>query len=103
MLRSVLPAAGLLLAVLGSIFFGIATPTEAAGVGALGATLLAIGKRRLTGESLRGVLRETTRTTGFIFAILLGVSQLREQPGRPRVVGALLTVSGVALIALLGS
>ena len=39
---SVLPPAGLILAVLGSIFFGIATPTEAAGVGAFGATLLAV-------------------------------------------------------------
>jgi tripartite ATP-independent transporter DctM subunit len=73
-LVAVLPAAGLIVAVLGSIFFGIATPTEAAGVGALGATLLAVGKRRLTGEALRGVLRETTRTTGFIFAILLGAT-----------------------------
>jgi tripartite ATP-independent transporter DctM subunit len=73
-LVAVLPAAGLIVAVLGSIFFGIATPTEAAGVGALGATLLAVGKRRLTGEALRGVLRETTRTTGFIFALLLGAT-----------------------------
>jgi tripartite ATP-independent transporter DctM subunit len=73
-LIAVLPAAGLILAVLGSIFFGIATPTEAAGVGALGATLLAVGKRRLDGPALRSVLRETTRTTGFIFAILLGAT-----------------------------
>jgi len=73
-LVAVLPAAGLILAVLGSIFFGIATPTEAAGVGALGATLLAVGKRRLSGGALRLVLRETTRTTGFIFAIFLGAT-----------------------------
>ena len=71
---AVLPAVGLILAVLGSIFFGIATPTEAAGVGALGATLLAVGKRRLSGEGLREVLRATTRTTGFIFAIFLGAT-----------------------------
>jgi tripartite ATP-independent transporter DctM subunit len=71
---SVLPTAGLILAVLGSIFFGIATPTEAAGVGAFGATLLALGKRRLSGDGLREVLTETTRTTGFIFAILLGAT-----------------------------
>jgi tripartite ATP-independent transporter DctM subunit len=73
-LVSVLPAAGLILAVLGSIFFGIATPTEAAGVGAFGATMLAAGKRRLSVETLRDVLRETTRTTGFIFAIFLGAT-----------------------------
>jgi drug/metabolite transporter (DMT)-like permease len=43
------------------------------------------------------------RQTSVIFAILLGVSRLRERPGRPRVVGALLTVAGVALIALFGT
>ena len=43
------------------------------------------------------------RQTSVIFAVLLGVSQLRERPGRPRVVGALLTVVGVALIALFGT
>lgn len=69
-----LPAAGLILTVLGSIFFGIATPTEAAGVGAFGALLLALFKRQLSREVLRGVLRETTRTTGYIFAIFLGAT-----------------------------
>lgn len=69
-----LPAAGLILAVLGSIFFGIATPTEAAGVGAFGALLLALIKRQLSGQTLRKVLQETTRTTGYIFAIFLGAT-----------------------------
>ncbi|NQZ95225.1 MAG: TRAP transporter large permease subunit, partial [Myxococcales bacterium] len=73
-LAAVLPAAGLILAVLGSIFFGVATPTEAAGVGAFGASLLALGKRRLSRSVVRDVLRETTRTTGFIFAIFLGAT-----------------------------
>jgi tripartite ATP-independent transporter DctM subunit len=71
---AVLPALALILAVLGSIFFGIATPTEAAGVGALGSLLLAAGKRRLDREVLREVARGTTRTTGYIFAILLGAT-----------------------------
>ena len=69
-----LPAAALILAVLGSIFFGIATPTEAAGVGAFGALLLALIKRQLSGQTLREVLQETTRTTGYIFAIFLGAT-----------------------------
>lgn len=69
-----LPAAGLILAVLGSIFFGIATPTEAAGVGALGALLLARAKGRLPLVVLRDVLRETTRTTGYLFAIFVGAT-----------------------------
>jgi tripartite ATP-independent transporter DctM subunit len=72
--KAVLPAAGLILAVLGSIFFGIATPTEAAGVGAAGAMLLAGARRRLSGSVIRDVMRETSRTTGFIFAIFVGAT-----------------------------
>ena len=73
-LRAVLPAAGLILAVLGSIFFGIATPTEAAGVGAFGALILALAKRRLSRRVLHEVLTHTTRTAGYLFAIFLGAT-----------------------------
>ncbi len=73
-LLSVLPPAALILAVLGSIFFGLATPTEASGVGAAGATLLALLNRRLNGKVLMEVLEQTTRTTAFIFAIFLGAT-----------------------------
>ncbi|BBB31620.1 TRAP transporter large permease [Neptunomonas japonica] len=73
-LKAVLPTAGLIIAVLGSIFFGIATPTEASGVGALGATLLAFANGRLTVSVLRDVGRETTKTTAFIFALILGAT-----------------------------
>ena len=69
---AVLPPALLILAVLGTIFFGVATPTEASGVGALGATALAIANRRLNMRVLAEVMRETTKTTAFIFAIILG-------------------------------
>lgn len=72
--RAILPPAFLILAVLGSIFFGVATPTEAAGVGAAGALLLAGINRVLNAAMLRDVLQETTRTTAFIFAILLGAT-----------------------------
>ena len=71
---TILPTAGLILAVLGSIFAGIATPTEASGVGALGATLLALSKGRLNLNVLREVSRETSKTTAFIFALLLGAT-----------------------------
>jgi tripartite ATP-independent transporter DctM subunit len=74
LLRAIIAPAGLIVAVLGSIFFGLATPTEASGVGAFGALLLALVNRRLSPPILRDVLRETTRTTGFIFAILLGAT-----------------------------
>ena len=71
---AVLPPAGLILAVLGSIFFGLATPTEASGVGAAGATILALANRRLSWNVLQDVLLQTTRTTAFIFAIFLGAT-----------------------------
>jgi len=71
---AILPPAFLILAVLGSIFFGLATPTEAAGVGAAGALLLAYVKRQLSRAAFSDVLRETTRTTAFIFAVLLGAT-----------------------------
>jgi tripartite ATP-independent transporter DctM subunit len=71
-LRAALPPAFLILAVLGTIFFGIATPTEASGVGALGATLLALFNRRLNLQVWRDVVRQTTITTSFIFGIFVG-------------------------------
>ena len=71
---AVLPTFALILAVLGSIFAGIATPTEASGVGALGATLLALGYRKLTLKKLVNVLKSTFNTTAYIFAIFLGAT-----------------------------
>jgi len=68
------PPALLILGVLGSIFFGIATPTEASGLGAFLATLLALGKRRLNLRVLHEVVTQTTTTTAFIFGILVGAS-----------------------------
>ncbi len=68
------PTLALILAVLGSIFFGIATPTEASGIGALGATLLAAANGRLSFDVVRRVGWETTHTTCFIFAIFLGAT-----------------------------
>jgi tripartite ATP-independent transporter DctM subunit len=72
--RAVLAPVALILAVLGSIFLGIATPTEAAGVGAFGALLLAIAKRKLDIEVVRDVLGQTTTTTAFIFGIFIGAT-----------------------------
>jgi tripartite ATP-independent transporter DctM subunit len=73
-LRDIVPAAALIGAVLGSIFFGIATPTEASGVGAFGALLLAAARGRADARVLREVLRETTLTTGYLFGIFVGAS-----------------------------
>jgi tripartite ATP-independent transporter DctM subunit len=71
---AVLPAFGLILAVLGTIFLGIATPTEAAGVGAFGATLLAAANRRLNYKMMREICVQTMQTTGFILAIFVGAT-----------------------------
>ncbi|MEM7224108.1 MAG: TRAP transporter large permease subunit [Pseudomonadota bacterium] len=73
-LWAVLPPAGLILAVLGTIFLGLATPTEASGVGAFGAILLAWANRKLSWEVFREVCEQTTKTTAFIFAIFLGAT-----------------------------
>ena len=72
--NAALPPLVLIFAVLGSIFMGLATPTEAAGVGAAGAMALAILKQKLNLSVLNEVLHETTRTTAYIFAILIGAT-----------------------------
>ncbi|MEM6764098.1 MAG: TRAP transporter large permease subunit [Bacteroidota bacterium] len=64
----------LILTVLGSIFLGIASPTEAAALGALGATLLTILQKKFSMEVLRAVMRETTRLTSMVFMILVGAT-----------------------------
>jgi tripartite ATP-independent transporter DctM subunit len=64
----------LILVVLGTIFAGIATPTEAGAMGALGATLLAAINRRLNWQSLRAVMDQTVKLTAMVFIILLGAT-----------------------------
>ncbi len=71
---SLLPPLLLVVAVLGSIFFGIASPTESAAVGALGAMLLAAGHRKLTLSNLNAAMRVTTRLTSMVFLILIGAT-----------------------------
>jgi tripartite ATP-independent transporter DctM subunit len=73
-LLSTVPTFGLILLVLGSIFFGIATPTEASGLGAFGAMALAWANGKLGWKVIREVGVETTLTTCFIFAIFLGAT-----------------------------
>jgi len=64
----------LIVAVLGSILGGIATPTEAAAVGAIGAMMLARLGGQLSLETLRNVVYRTTRITAMVFMILIGAS-----------------------------
>jgi tripartite ATP-independent transporter DctM subunit len=72
--KSLLPPLALIVTVLGSILTGIATPTEAAGVGALGAFILALVQRSVGREHLKEITRSTTETTAMVFFILIGAS-----------------------------
>ena len=72
--KGFIPPIVLIVMVLGSIFAGIATPTEAAGVGAFGSLLLAFTNRMLTYEVLKDVLERTALTIGMIFFILIGAT-----------------------------
>lgn len=64
----------LILAVLGSIFLGIASPTEAAAVGALGSMILAAFRKQLNWINLKQVMKQTTTITSMVFLILVGAS-----------------------------
>jgi tripartite ATP-independent transporter DctM subunit len=107
-IKSTIPPIILIFAVLGSIFFGIATPTEASGVGALGATLLALFRRRLSFSGLNDVLQGTMKTTSYIFALFVGATAfalvLRGFGGDELIEDALLSLpfgpNGVALFIL---
>ena len=68
------PPLVLIFAVLGSILAGIATPTEAAGVGGMGALVLALLRRELDLERLRDIMRSTLRISSMVFMILIGAS-----------------------------
>ena len=68
------PPLFLILAVLGSIYAGIATPTEAASVGALGAVLLALLRRRLSWGMIKEAMTRTLGTTGMVMWILIGAT-----------------------------
>jgi tripartite ATP-independent transporter DctM subunit len=84
-LKAVLPTLMMIFAVLGSIFAGIATPTEASAVGAAAAMLLALQNQRLSLNVVRECLRDTLNVSGYIFAIFIGATMfalvLRELGG----------------------
>ncbi|HBT33945.1 MAG TPA: C4-dicarboxylate ABC transporter [Pusillimonas sp.] len=72
--RSFIPPVFLIVLVLGSIFLGWATPTEAGGVGAFGAILLAAAKRNLNFPVLKDVLLRSAKTNAMLFMIFLGAT-----------------------------
>jgi tripartite ATP-independent transporter DctM subunit len=107
--RVLLPPLGLIFAVLGSILAGLATPTEAASVGAVGAIALAVTQHRFNLATLNEVMRSTTRITAMVFMIFIGASLFSlvfRGFGGDEMVKALLTdlpggVFGAMLIVML--
>jgi len=93
-LYDILPPAALILFVLGSIFMGIATVTEASGVGALGAILITVLYKRFNFKVLKEVTINCMNTTAYIFAIFVGATifalVLRECGGDEVIESALL-------------
>ena len=73
-LHALLPPLILIFAVLGSILAGLATPTEAAGVGGMGALLLAASRRELTLDRLKDIMQATLKISSMVFLILIGAS-----------------------------
>ncbi len=73
-LNALLPPLLLIFAVLGSILMGLATPTEAAGVGGMGALILAIARRQLDLPRLKEIMQSTLSISSMVFLILIGAS-----------------------------
>ncbi len=73
-LKGLLPPLGLIGVVLGSILAGAATPTEAAGIGAVGAILLAVAKKQMSLTRLREAAQSTLQVTCMVFMILIGAA-----------------------------
>jgi tripartite ATP-independent transporter DctM subunit len=96
-MRALVPPLALITAVLGSIFAGIASPTEAASVGCVGAVGLAVWNRRFDLTILKEVSRTTTRLTSMVFIILVGANAFgltfRELNGDELVRGFLMDIS----------
>jgi tripartite ATP-independent transporter DctM subunit len=69
-----IPPLTLILVVLGSIFAGVATPTEAGALGSVGAMLLALAHRRLTSAALHGAMGETLKLTAMVMFLLVGAT-----------------------------
>jgi tripartite ATP-independent transporter DctM subunit len=95
--RSIAPVALLIGAVLGTIYFGIATPTEAAAIGVCGSLLLAIAYRRLTWKVLRNSFGAAAQTTTWILFLIMGANILSFALGRvgitQRIVEMIVTLS----------
>ena len=102
--KNILPPSFLILSVLGSIFFGLATSTEAAGIGAFGAIILMTVNGQLTFRKILNISKATMNTTGYIFAIFVGATcfslVLRELGGDELILSALHSISEDPIIII---
>ena len=98
MLAKILPIVLLIALVLGGIYGGIFTPTEAGAAGALGALVISLAKRRLTWSSFWQVLVQTGHTTASICFLIIGASlyaRMLSMSGMPGALGGWVTASGL--------
>ena len=73
-LKDIVPPLTLIIVVLGSIFAGIATPTESSAIGAVGAVVLSVFYGKFSFKSLHSVSKETVKVTSMVFAVLIGAT-----------------------------
>ena len=103
--KVLVPPLLLIIAVLGSILMGLATPTESAGVGAIGAILLAYSRKQLNFNILKMVTLSTAQTTSMVFTILIGAAMFslvfRGFGGDDIVADFLLNIEGGVVTAII--
>jgi len=95
----------LLLLIIGGLYFGVFTPSEAGGVGAFGAFVIMVARGRLTKTSLFSSIRETTRMTAFLLLVVFGVqlfSSFITVSGFPQMIAGWLTDLPIPPLAILG-
>lgn len=93
------PVLALFVLIIGGIYFGIFTPTEAAGIGAAGALVFALWRRSLTPGAFASSLLETVRTTASLFVVLIGAlvfSNFMNLLGLPRALSDLVSDAGLS-------
>ena len=104
-IKVLIPPLLLIIAVLGSILMGLATPTESAGVGAIGAILLAYSRKQLNFNILKMVTISTAQTTSMVFTILIGAAMFslvfRGFGGDDIVADFLFSIEGGVVIAII--
>lgn len=103
-LRSIIPMLLLIVLVMGGIFMGVFTPTEAGAVGAFGAFLIALGRRRLNRNNLASSLSDTGLVTAMLFLLFVGgmvFSYFLAISGLPKALGQWLIGSGLPLYVML--